>query len=42
MTLTIRQVSNRKLLAGCIQLDTPVITITLDVLDFLGYHGNVK
>ena len=39
MTLTMRQVSDRKLLAGCIQLDTPTLKVTSDVL---GYNDNVK
>ena len=39
---TMRRVSNQNLNNGCIQLNRPTITITLDVLVFLGYEGPLR
>ena len=39
MPLTMRQISNQNLNDGCVQLDTPIITITSDVLDVLENEG---
>ena len=39
MPLTMRQISNQNLNDGCVQLDTPIITITSDVLGVLENEG---
>ena len=39
---TMRRVSNQNLNNGCIQLNRPTITITSDVLVFLGYEGPIR
>ena len=39
---TMRRVSNQNLNNGCIQLNRPTITITSDVLVFLGYEGPLR
>ena len=42
MILNLQQICHNESQEGCPQMGTPFISITSDILDFLGYDDNVK